>query len=305
MHKDYWTKSLVLLGCLFSTFTLAQTFDLPADSASFAVMVYDYESGLLEGGSVVNVSPDLISIPDTIPLIKTRQPPADFGWMKFDYELDSLTLFYGTIVWAGQGEILIPDSLLPVESFEADSMPIERPQNLVYWNYTGEVLTEDSLIQSGTRAWENAKLLAITHQFADDFYQAVIYFYPPAVGALDPTVAKWIVFLYRNPFFTGIREESPSLYPQEILLLSAYPNPFNPTTPIRYSIPENSPVTVTIYDQQGRQVNTLVNAQQTVGDYELPWNGTDASGRQLSSGLYFCQVQAGRFTETMKLVLLK
>ena len=305
MHKDYWTKSLVLLGCLFSTFTLAQTFDLPADSASFAVMVYDYESGLLEGGSVVNVSPDLISIPDTIPLIKTRQPPADFGWMKFDYELDSLTLFYGTIVWAGQGEILIPDSLLPVESFEADSMPIERPQNLVYWNYTGEVLTEDSLIQSGTRAWENAKLLAITHQFADDFYQAAIYFYPPAVGALDPTVAKWIVFLYRNPLFTGIREESPSLYPQEILLLSAYPNPFNPTTTIRYTIPENSQVKITIYDQQGRQVNTLVNAQQTVGDYHLQWNGTDASGRQLSSGLYFCQVQAGRFTETMKLVLLK
>ena len=100
-------------------------------------------------------------------------------------------------------------------------------------------------------------------------------------------------------------EPGSTAIPSEMVLLSVYPNPFNPTTTIRYTIPENSPVTVTLYDQQGRQVNTLVNAQQTVGDYHLQWSGTDASGHQLSSGLYFCQVQAGRFTETMKLVLLK
>jgi len=98
----------------------------------------------------------------------------------------------------------------------------------------------------------------------------------------------------------------PELVPSTYAIdLSAYPNPFNPTTTIRYTIPENSPVTVTIYDQQGRQVNTLVNAQQTVGDYHLQWNGTDASGRQLSSGLYFCQVQAGGFSKSVKLVLMK
>lgn len=305
MHKSYWTKSVLLLSFLIGSFTLAQTFNLPADSASFAVMVYDYESGLLEGGSVVNVSPELQSIPDTIPLIKTGQYPVDFGWMRFDYEFDSITVFYGTIIWAGYGQIHIPDSLLPAESFESDLTPIELPQNLVYWDYLGGILTEDSLIQSGTRAWENAKLLTITHQFAEDFYQAAIYFYPPAVGALDPAVAKWVVFLYRNPLFTGIREESPSLYPHELLLLSAYPNPFNPTTTIRYTIPEKSQVTVTIYDPLGRQVNTLVNGQQTAGDYALKWNGTDAVGRQLSSGLYFCQVRAGGFSETIKLVLLR
>jgi len=100
-------------------------------------------------------------------------------------------------------------------------------------------------------------------------------------------------------------EPGSTAIPSEMVLLSVYPNPFNPTTTIRYTIPENSPVTVTLYDQQGRQVNTLVNAQQTVGDYHLQWNGTDASGRQLSSGLYFCQVQTGGFSKSVKLVLMK
>ncbi|MCF7797087.1 MAG: T9SS type A sorting domain-containing protein, partial [Candidatus Marinimicrobia bacterium] len=87
--------------------------------------------------------------------------------------------------------------------------------------------------------------------------------------------------------------------------LTAYPNPFNPSTNIRYALPENSRVEIIIYDQLGRQVNTLVNGQRTAGDYALKWNGTDVAGRQLSSGLYFCQIRAGGFTRTVKLVLLK
>lgn len=89
------------------------------------------------------------------------------------------------------------------------------------------------------------------------------------------------------------------------LQLSTYPNPFNPTTTIRYTIPENRSVTVTIYDQLGREVNTLVDSPRSRGDHEIQWNGTDASGRQLGSGLYLCQVQAGGFSKTVKLVLMK
>lgn len=94
----------------------------------------------------------------------------------------------------------------------------------------------------------------------------------------------------------------PSTY---ALNISNYPNPFNPTTSIRYSIPEMTAVSLTIYNQLGYEVNTLVNTQQSGGDYEIQWNGTDAAGRHLSSGVYLCQVRAAGFSKTVKLVFLK
>lgn len=98
----------------------------------------------------------------------------------------------------------------------------------------------------------------------------------------------------------------PDLIPSTYALdVSSYPNPFNPTTTIHYILSENTRVSVTIYDQRGRKVKTLVNADQSVGYYRPKWNGTDDSGNPLSSGVYFCQVQAGKFSETVKLVLLK
>lgn len=87
--------------------------------------------------------------------------------------------------------------------------------------------------------------------------------------------------------------------------LTAYPNPFNPATTIRYAIPENNKVTIDIFDQLGRHVNTLVNTQQNHGEHKVQWNGTDSAGRQLCSGLYLCQIRSGTFSKTLKLLLLK
>jgi len=87
--------------------------------------------------------------------------------------------------------------------------------------------------------------------------------------------------------------------------LVTFPNPFNPTTTIRYTIPENNKVIIKIFDQSGRQVNQLVSAKQNAGEYTAQWNGRDDTGRQLASGLYFCQIRSGDFSRTFKLILLK
>lgn len=79
-----------------------------------------------------------------------------------------------------------------------------------------------------------------------------------------------------------------------------FPNPFNPTTQIKYSIPTNSLVTLIIYDLLGSQVKTLVNDFQNAGKYSSEFN---AEG--FSSGVYFYRLSAGRFSETRKLLLLR
>jgi hypothetical protein len=88
-------------------------------------------------------------------------------------------------------------------------------------------------------------------------------------------------------------------------LYNAYPNPFNPTTQIKYDLPEDAMVTITIYDMMGRQINTLVSGQQTAGYNIVQWNATNILGESVSAGMYFYTLQAGEFRQTKKMVLLK
>ena len=90
------------------------------------------------------------------------------------------------------------------------------------------------------------------------------------------------------------------LAPLEFALEQNYPNPFNPSTTIRYSIRENSLVTLKIYDILGNEVATLVREVKPAGIYSVNFN----SG-SLSSGIYFYKLNAGNFTETKKMIFLK
>jgi hypothetical protein len=84
-----------------------------------------------------------------------------------------------------------------------------------------------------------------------------------------------------------------------------FPNPFNPSTKIEYSIPNNSQVNIIIYDLMGKEVKTLVNDTKKVGQYQVKWSGTDDSGQSVSGGIYFYKLQAGDFIQTRKMVLMR
>ena len=100
---------------------------------------------------------------------------------------------------------------------------------------------------------------------------------------------------------TGIKDESTSISKHETFsLLQSYPNPFNPSTKIKYSIPQTSQVQIKVFDVLGNEIETLVNEEQPAGTYELTWYAG-----QLPSGVYFYQLKAGDFVETKKMLLLK
>jgi uncharacterized protein (DUF362 family) len=91
-----------------------------------------------------------------------------------------------------------------------------------------------------------------------------------------------------------------SKIPNGFVLHHNYPNPFNPQTTIRYALPEDALVSVSVYSVVGRKIETLVNERQTAGYHECVWNRKDAP-----SGIYFYRLQAGDFVETRKMVLIK
>jgi hypothetical protein len=96
-----------------------------------------------------------------------------------------------------------------------------------------------------------------------------------------------------------------SLLPDKFAFHQNFPNPFNPVTTLRYDLPENSFVNVTIYDMLGRGIRTLVNTTQDAGFKSVIWNATNDFGKPVSAGVYLYQIQAGDFIQTKKMVLLK
>ncbi len=88
-------------------------------------------------------------------------------------------------------------------------------------------------------------------------------------------------------------------------LHQSFPNPFNPTTRIAFDINTPAQVSLKIFDVSGRLVRVLVDKTLTAGRHEVIWNGTDESGTKVASGIYFCRMTAGTFTEANKLILLR
>ncbi len=84
-----------------------------------------------------------------------------------------------------------------------------------------------------------------------------------------------------------------------------YPNPFNPSTTIRYSVKETSPVSIGIYNVKGQLVKTLVNEEKTSGNHYAVWNGLDNNNQPASSGVYFYKMRAGTYSSTKKMIMMK
>jgi len=95
------------------------------------------------------------------------------------------------------------------------------------------------------------------------------------------------------------------LFPDKLRIYNAYPNPFNPVTSLSYDLPYNSVVKITVHDMMGRVVKTLVNDSQTAGFKSVQWNATNDKNEPVSAGLYLYTIQAGKFRQTKKMVLLK
>ena len=102
-----------------------------------------------------------------------------------------------------------------------------------------------------------------------------------------------------NGDITRLREIEEQ-HPENFSLSQNYPNPFNPSTMINYRLSMNSYVTLRVYDVLGREVTTLVNERKSPGVYRVEWY---ASGQP--SGVYYCRLQSGTYSETRKLILLR
>jgi hypothetical protein len=104
----------------------------------------------------------------------------------------------------------------------------------------------------------------------------------------------------------GMVDAEDEVVPRPDQTLAAYPNPFNPSTTVEYSLTQPGVVEITLYNIKGQKVTTLFQGRQDTGTHTVPWNGTDSSGSRCPSGMYLCQMRVGgEIQHTAKLLLMK
>lgn len=107
-------------------------------------------------------------------------------------------------------------------------------------------------------------------------------------------------------FMTGVNSENQfSQLPEDYSLSDNYPNPFNPGTIIKYSIPTKSHVSIDVVNILGQKVVTLVNEIKPAGNYQISWNGNDTKGNKAATGIYLYRLRAGDFVDIKKMILLR
>lgn len=146
--------------------------------------------------------------------------------------------------------------------------------------------------------WQNSHVVDV------DWYDCLSAHSQP-LNANQKAYAAWWLWVsisgYKIPLdTTGSPRSSPGY-----VLDQNVPNPFNPSTRIPYRVPVASPVTIRIHDVRGRLIRSLVDGISEAGRFEVWWDGTDTGGDRVGSGIYFCTLEAGDFTQTRKMVMLE
>ncbi len=123
----------------------------------------------------------------------------------------------------------------------------------------------------------------------------------PDSGDIWNFADELLVRVMQNP--NSIR--NPALAASDFELKGNYPNPFNPSTVIRYRLSHTTRVTLKIYNSLGSEVLVLVNQVEPNGEHDAHWDGRDGRGRPASSGVYFYRLESSSFSQTRKMLLLR
>ncbi|MFC2135668.1 T9SS type A sorting domain-containing protein [Bacteroidota bacterium] len=173
------------------------------------------------------------------------------------------------------------DSLLIADSLLVTSLAVEEEENLWIGTNSGLLIN-----------YSNNEVK--TYNFT---YTSILDI------AIDRDKNKWAIskegcFLFNENKIVNVRDNTTN--PNGFKLYYNYPNPFNPTTKIKYTLANGARTTVHVYDLLGRKIKTLVDKYQNAGSYEIEFNANN-----LASGIYFYNINSGEFTDTKKMLLIR
>lgn len=146
-------------------------------------------------------------------------------------------------------------------------------------------------------------------ELLDDNNQGRKYFQELVDNYPDDELVKIINLIVDNTGGTSLKKNSAKniniQVPDKFELLGNYPNPFNPSTTISYTLPYQSSVELVIYDIIGRIVKSFNVSSQSAGYQSIVWDGRNGIGNSVASGIYLYKLSTGNFTQTKKMILMR
>lgn len=116
---------------------------------------------------------------------------------------------------------------------------------------------------------------------------------------------RGLVYIFSSDTTTDVKDGLPSILPRNFTLNQNFPNPFNTSTVITYSLKATSHVNLNIYNIRGERVRQLIDSKMISGSHSVTWDGKDEEGKEVASGIYFARLVAAPHSQTIKLTLLR
>jgi hypothetical protein len=199
-----------------------------------------------------------------------------------------------------------PEWQKPLSRFSDDmrsaSNPNQKWRFVVESNITNEMVT---LRFDGLKEIDAASAVFLVDealQYKQNLRENAVYSYQPR----RRESAKEFTLIVGKEDFISEQTATAQGAPENFVLEQNFPNPFNPETAIRFGLPQTSVVTIKIFDLAGHEVTTLLDrVELPAGRHQRVWDGRDAQGRAVVSGIYFCRLAAGSFAKTVKLTVMR
>ena len=145
----------------------------------------------------------------------------------------------------------------------------------------------------------------ITQYHNGNFWSIYISNMPEYFGDTLDAHFLYNAITFNNQFTKIFNKDNNGEVPHSFFLEQNYPNPFNPITNIRYSLFQAGNINITIFNELGEKIKTLVNDKQLKGKYQVQWDGKNEAGNYVASGIYICRLKTGTFIQMRKMVLLR
>jgi hypothetical protein len=262
---------------------------------NLGILVLDYQTYAFEKGNFSVHQPCGNEDADSLPFIVHYDPPGDWGGISFVYSKNLDTLFSATIIWMGKGEIDFPRVFLPADSFKIQQTNVAAPISFQYYEFGTPV----SLFQKkADSAWNAVKSLLVVKDFSQHPYRVGIYLFPPSVGAFDPSVAKWIIFLYQGRVNTKVKQVVETVSQRPLFLNFA--NTAGSKIAVTYRLTTRTYATVAVYNANGVKMAELAAGVHGPALYTVNFDVG-----KLANGMYFCMVSAGNVHDVKKIVIAR
>jgi|GEM_PF-1553221 len=231
-----------------------------------------------------------------------------FGIFRVDGEVKILKSVDGGETWQEKSHGIDPEIEV------AD--PFISPVIVLNPQYRNEIVfgTRSTLQNAGAVYWSNDGGEA-WHKLSTDWLHYSPHIEQLSVNNLLLTLQNDVTLVYaatndgifkiQKPGETTAAEAARLTTPKRFNLSPNYPNPFNPTTTIRYQIPYPTWVNISIYNSLGQKIRTLTNTKKAAGIFSIEWNGQNDAQQEVANGIYIVRMVAGTYSQTIKMLLLK